>query len=415
MRRIVFLLLAAASALAQRPRYGGTLVVETRQLSFSELGALTGDTLVREGLGGTVQPGLAQTWTYDSSRRRWRFDIRPGVKLHDGSVLTAAAVAAALAPRKAAAQGESVFIESASAKLPSEMASAAAVIPGTGPFRSAEPDPAQRILLAAHDQHWEGRPFVDAIEIRLGRGWKEQLADFEAGTADLVELTPTEYRRQQQRGRRAWASAATDLIAIAFGRGSPPVQDERVRYGIAAAIDRGPILNVILQKLGESGAGMLPQSVSGYAFLFPAARDMVRARQYLSPPPAALTFGVDPNDPALRAVADRVALNVREAGGLLRVQAPGTTDLALVRVPGENQDPPVLLETYARILQVPVQRTMPGPEGLFDAERKLLDGGWIVPLCHTSRAYGVSARLKNWNGTARPGWGLEQVWLEAAP
>src|SRR5437588_5312362 len=102
------LALASASSLvaavsAARPHYGGTLRVETAGVIRSlDPGAQTADAaeawtksritpLVFETLTtidpvGGLQPGLAVAWE-SASRTRWRFRIRRGVILHDGSTL----------------------------------------------------------------------------------------------------------------------------------------------------------------------------------------------------------------------------------------------------------------------------------------------------------------------------------------
>jgi hypothetical protein len=413
MRRIACLLLAASSLGAQRPRYGGTLVIETRHPTFAPLPSLTGDTLVRLGEGQRLEPGLATSWSRDAARRRWRFELRPDVRLHDGSLLTPAAVAEALAIHKATASDNAIVIESASDTLPAELARLPAAIPGSGRFRRTEPGTPDKIVLTAHDRHWGGRPFLDSADIYLSRPWKEQLNDYESGKADIVEVSPVDFRRQAQRGRRGWASQPVDLLALVFARNRPTVQEERVRLGVALAVDRPPMLNVILQKLGEVTGGFVPQWMSGYGFLFPADRDAVRARRLLQPPPV-LVLNVDAADPALRAVADRIALDVREAGGLVRVQ-PGTGgDFSLVRARGSVWSAADALEAYGLALQLPVARPV-GLEAAYEAERKLLEGTWVVPLVHVSETYAISDQLKNWRGAVAAGWGLEDVWLEPAP
>ena len=53
----------------------------------------------------------------------------------------------------------------------------------------------------------------------------------------------------------------------------------KLRGAIAAAIDRSAIYNVIFQKQGEVTASLLPQSMTGYSFLFPTERDLNKAHE----------------------------------------------------------------------------------------------------------------------------------------
>jgi ABC-type transport system substrate-binding protein len=51
------------------------------------------ETLVKYQTGGSIPvPGLAQSWTVSTNGLTWTFTLQPGVKFHDGTDLTAAAV-----------------------------------------------------------------------------------------------------------------------------------------------------------------------------------------------------------------------------------------------------------------------------------------------------------------------------------
>ena len=66
------------------------------------------------------------------------------------------------------------------------------------------------------------------------------------------------------------------VLALVF---SPRFDDARAREALALAVDRSAIHSVLLQRQGEVSGALLPQWLSGYAFLFPATADLGRARQ----------------------------------------------------------------------------------------------------------------------------------------
>ncbi len=63
--------------------YGGGF--ETKTLLY--------DTLVRRDSSGNLAPGLAESWKFDAQSSAWEFQLRPGATFHDGTRISAAAVA----------------------------------------------------------------------------------------------------------------------------------------------------------------------------------------------------------------------------------------------------------------------------------------------------------------------------------
>src|SRR5450432_1883404 len=165
-----------------------------------------------------------------------------------------------------------------------------------------------------------GRPFLAGVEILLGRALRDQASDLDLGKADVVELGLNELRRQPA-SRRVWSSSPVRVLALVF---APRFEDARVREALALAVDRSAIHTVLLQRQGEISGALLPQWLSGYAFLFPATADVTKARALLASLPAivrALTLSVD--DAVWRPIAERIALNARYAGLTVTVVSQG--------------------------------------------------------------------------------------------
>src|SRR5580692_2837650 len=204
-----------------------------------------------------------------------------------------------------------------------------------------------RAVFAADDNAAGGRPFVDSVEVQLARPLRDQSIDLELGKTDIVELGPNEIRRQQP-GRKTWQSQPVRVVALVFNR---RVEDAHVREALALAVDRAAILTVLLQRQGEISGALLPQWLSGDAFLFPAPLDLQRARA-LAAGARPLTLGV--SDPGLRAIADRIALNARDAGLMVNVAPPGSTaDIRLMESRIGSPDPSHALATLAAAFGLP--------------------------------------------------------------
>ena len=255
-----------------------------------------------------------------------------------------------------------------------------------------------------------GRPYLDNIEIQMARPLREQAIDLEVGKADVVELGVNDLRRTAV-GRKTWTSAPVRLLALVFG---PRVADPRVREALALAVDRSAIYNVLLQKQGEISGALLPQWITGYAFLFPTSVDINRARGLVAGAPApARVFSLGVEDNSLRPIAERVALNARDAGLAVTVGAAANADARLVEVRIEFDDAPRALAAVAGELGLPEPARADTPEALLSAERALLAGFRVIPLFHLPDAYGAGARVKGGPGITPLGaWRFGDLWVE---
>ncbi len=419
--------LSIASA-ATRPHYGGTLRIEmqARLASFDpaqfaaqeNLTALAFDRLVVWNDSAQPQPSLAVSWRHDAEFKRWEFQLRSGVKFHDGSSFNAASAAPSFERLGAVAFGDTLILrsEQAAPNLLALLAGAGqsiwkrgadGALVGTGPFRVQSWEPGRRAVFAANDDYWAGRPYLDTVELEMGRPLRDQALDFDLGKADIVELTASDVRRVRQNGKTIWTSAPTDLVALVFDI----AVDERLREAIALSIDRATIQNVLLQRQGASSGALLPQWLSGYAFLFADARDLERARLIASRATAPVTVTYDPQDAVLRAIAERIAVNAHEAGITIRpVAAPPIASARIARVAIAAPDPREALIAVAAALGT----TLPSSfHPLYAAERAMLRDYRVVPLFHLPQILGLGSRVRGWNAARWGAWKIDDVWLGA--
>jgi ABC-type transport system substrate-binding protein len=431
MRRTAWRLLAIASLItsavaATRPHYGGLLRVQIKariaaldpaELSDQEnLVTLAFDRLVNRDESGQPQPALATSWRHDADFKRWEFQLRAGVKFQDGSPVTASAVAETLKPLTAVASGDAIVIRSdqPAPKLLQILArssifkrAADGSIVGTGPFRVTAWEPYRRAVFAANEDYWAGRPYLDRIEVEMGRSLRDQTLDLDLNKADIIELGVGETRRAMQSGKRTWTSPPVDLLALVF----EPSTDEHAREAIALSIDRATIHNVLLQRQGIPTGAILPQWLSGYAFLFPATRDLDRARQ-LGRATAPLTLAYNPADATERLIAERIAVNAREAGLTIRPLAAGAQGAAahILRTRVNWPDLGHALASVALVVGFapPAESS---PQAIYAAESQVLRDHRIIPLFHLPEIYGLGPRVRGWAPCRWGGWKLDSVWL----
>lgn len=435
-------LVALASA-ATRPSYGGTLRVASHiapvsldpadnsqpdSIARRNITALLFDTLVTVDHLGRIQPALAVSWQVALDQQHWEFHLRQDVKFDDGSLLSPAIVAASL---RTANPGLNVYemadsvvvgLGSVNPRFPAELAEAryaiakrtAGKLSGTGPFRVTNFQPAKTLLLAANEEYWAGRPFLDSIQIDRGRSYRDQFVAFDLRKADLIEVTPEQARRAAMEGRHLGTSAPIELVALVFTRDRQSAEDGKLRDALALSIDRSSIKSVLLQGEGELAGGILPNWMTGYEFLFPAQADMRRAQQERAEVPVApsWTLSYDAADPLSQLIAERIALNAKDAGLRLQTTTMANADLRLVRVPLASTDPRPALENIAAIFNLPASKfTGDSADSWYEAESALLQTQRVIPLFHLPVNYGLGATVKNWTTHRGGTWALDELWL----
>jgi ABC-type transport system substrate-binding protein len=478
---LTILVCAQASFGSTKPRYGGTLRVEflaqsisidprtwkagSREFGANErLAALVFDRLVSVDSYGRFVGQLATEWSHDAFSRRWQFALRAGVKFSDGTALTAADAAAALMPllpegvQVSASGGNLVFqcVESrpdllellASGRFFVFRAQADGTLLGTGPFTQGgnakaenpagnEPIAAGMLTptvfhFAANENCWAGRPFLDKIEVSYGIPPLRALFDLQAGRADLVELAPDVVRRASQSNTRIWASSPMTLYLLRFDDTQPQTASDQLREALTLSLDRASMAGVLLQKQAEPAAALLPQWLSGYAFLFRVETDFERAKQLRAalPPNVAgatlpLRLQTDILGDLARLLAERVAVNARQTGFAVQpfgkaaghdvgTHAQESADLHLFAWRYATLSP----EEELRGLGKAAHAQANGEGKLSDAdwryaeERKILEERKVVPLVVVPDYAGLAANVRDWQPSSWGEWRLADVWLE---
>jgi peptide/nickel transport system substrate-binding protein len=424
------LLVTLLASARTRPHYGGTLRIEVHGDAWAPDGLAR--RLVLDGLTdlsdtGEAEPALAVQWSQKNHNQRWDFQLRPWVRFQDGTPLTAEIVVASFkalcaigaspdatnpAPETqcpwnavyAAGPMDIVFTtETPMPDLPELLAQTrfavskkdpSGVLKGTGPFQvSGFTNGA--LTLTAYADCWQGRPFLDSVQIFQHRSQRDQWLDLSVGRADIVQVPPELLRQAQQQHMNVRVSGPVDVLALtipAQGR----FQDQSMRQSAALAVDRAALYNVIFQKQGEITASLLPQKVSGYAFLFGTDRDLNRARALrggASPTP----LGIETEPGAtMRLAGERLALNLHEAGFNARMAPPvkpAAMDLQLMHL--EETGPRAALDEMLATFRLNVTVTGTGAQSLWQAESSALKANTVVPLLWLPRGWAVGERVRD--------------------
>lgn len=445
------LLLSMCASAATRPHYGGNLRLlmqaapasldpvdasNANDSAFRNIAPLIFDTLVKLDDRGAAQPALADSWQLDPANHSWQIHLRRGITFSDGLVLTpqiaAASLLAANSSWKVSASVDSISVQCGpddEHDLPALLALPRNSIVeringnfiGTGPFTIAKWEPAKELALAARKDYWDGRTFIDSITIEMNQTPRAQLLAFDLHQADIIEVEPDQVRRAIAEGRAVEQSKPAQLLALVFTHdsqsGGPQSEDNsKIRAALASSIDRNS-LNELLQGAGSPAGGLLPNWLSGYEFVFPSALNLESARQQrnLIKGPAKLTLSYDPADRAMLLVAQRIALNARDAGITVQIFSGGAADARLVRADLISLDPRIALRGLSQTLGFPLpQFKQYSVEDLYTAENQLLQSQRVIPLLHLRTAIAIQANVHDVDEQPDGSFDLKNAWLETA-
>jgi len=429
-----------------RPQYGGTLRVTMHAApatldpansrvpdSFARrtMSSMLFDTLVTWN-DGRAKPGLSESWQSTKGNQRWQFHLRRGVKFHDGTPLTSEIAAASLRFANPAwtvrADGDSVIVDcdDPNPEMLAEMAlSRNAIVKrdseekvsGTGPFHIVDWQPGKKLTLAAEEECWRGRPFLDGVEIEMGRSFRDQATALEVGRADLVEVAPEQAHHFSPAKGRLVSSAPAELMALAFARDASSPDEKLLREALGLSVDRGSIHSVLLQGAGQPAGSLLPTWISGFGFVFSSQADLQKARQLRDQVHTARvwTIGYDASDPLARLLVERIALNAKDAGLSLVPTAVEAGDLRLMRIPLASSDPWISLDGIAAQAGLPkAKNNGASVDELFAAEQAALATQRVAPLFHLPAYYAANASLREWALRMDGSLDLANAWLGAA-
>jgi peptide/nickel transport system substrate-binding protein/oligopeptide transport system substrate-binding protein len=278
------------------------------------------DGLVSIDPGLRVTPGLASTWTLSRDGLTYTFSLRPGVRFHDGTPLTADDVVFTfqrlMAPDRewrggarshlSVIEGAEAFTRGESDDLTGVYAldgntirvrltrpclsfldvlamDGLKIVPrrlvetmsqeefarrpvGTGPFRLADWNE-EKIRLEASEEYFGGRPHLDAVEI-YARGPLEEAGGeerFFRGEVDVVDVTSDSLERLvQDPAVRVYRYQELNLAFLGLCARHGPLADPRVRRAIGQAIDR-PAIVAESPATRREALGILPPGIPGYS------------------------------------------------------------------------------------------------------------------------------------------------------
>lgn len=274
-----------------------------------------------------IEPDLAESVTASADGLSLTFRLRQGIRFHDGTPLTAEAVAFSL--RRAADPARSSFAADYRAVAEITVTDPRTIVvrmraavpgllglfanyhggmivaesgAGTGPFRLEGATPG-RVRLTANAQYFRGVPALAGIDVRFIPSDQTRELAFSAGELDLIS------GRREQRWVERMRMQPNTVVEV-FGPGefrtllintvSAPLTDLRVRRAVQHAVDPLAIARFVGTDVATPWASVVPPGYLGATQEVPRfAPDPARAR-------ALLTEAGHPQGITLRAVVSSI-------------------------------------------------------------------------------------------------------------
>ena len=345
-RLLLFLVLAlplvAAPALAadagKTLRYAagsfGEESMDPTRTSISASLGLVGplwDWLTEIDAAGKLTPGLALSWKAGADGKSWTFKLRPGVKFHDGSEMTADDVQFTLMegfrrPKAKASRVRqfrkgikdvkvvdrhtvTVITARPWPTFPYDMSFQPGiegiVLPkayiekvgwdgfaqkpvGTGPWKFVKHEVGNFIEFEAVKNHWRASPNFDRMRTVLVKEASTRVAMLKTGQVDVARISLDEVQEVSKAGFKIAedpqpTSVRIHLYATYYDKAGP-VKDVRVRQALNLAVNRQEIVDTLLHGKGKPAAVFPSSPISiGYpADLKPYPYDPAKAKKLLA-------------------------------------------------------------------------------------------------------------------------------------
>lgn len=248
----------------------------------------TAETLIRLDEAGTPQPFLATAWERLDTNT-WRFEIREGVKFHDGTDLTAERVAASLTAANEAVprprildgvemsievDGNAVVVRTADDDplVPNRLSSPqmailaeraygenGVVVPtgaGTGPFELTEINGVTSAHLDRFEDYWGERAKLSGIDADYVGDGTARGAALRTGTAQVVEAVPVSQAALIDPALiHEVPMPRTNTLYVNTEAG--PLTDPALRSAVREAIDRAAIVRTVYEGRADEAKGLL--------------------------------------------------------------------------------------------------------------------------------------------------------------
>jgi peptide/nickel transport system substrate-binding protein len=136
---------------------------------------------------------------------------------------------------------------------------------GTGPFKFSEFKRGDSIRLVRNPDYFKkGKPYLDAIEVKIIENRSTRILAFTSGKFDLTyrsDVTVPLLKDVQEQAPKAQCELAPTAVSINLivNPHAPPFDNADIRRAMAFALDRDAFVSILSQGKASIGGAMLPR------------------------------------------------------------------------------------------------------------------------------------------------------------
>jgi peptide/nickel transport system substrate-binding protein len=284
------------------------------------------ETLVKYKEDSTeIEPCLATDWQMSTDGKEWVFNLRKGVKFHDGTDFNAEAVKFTidrqLPPQRTddmpyasftfgpvkevqvldtykvkiiLSEPYAPFLANLAMALAAPIVSPTAVKKygddfnnnpvGTGPYKFVKWDKGQQVSLTAFENYWGDQPKIKNVVFKITKENSVRASELMTGTADIIDgVDPNDVKKLQDSKMQVAMDAGMNINYMCFLCDKPPFNNAKVRQAVSYAINKDELVKALYKDTAQVAYSMLPDFIPGYdASLKSIPYDPAKAKQLLA-------------------------------------------------------------------------------------------------------------------------------------
>ena len=230
---------------------------------------------------GGLRNAIAESYTISEDGLKYTFKIRKGIKFHNGNTLDMNDVEFSLnrmSGKDGSPMSSSAFdnLDTITVENEDEISLTLveanpsfiyhmieAIVPdenkdsldriaiGTGPFKIAEYDREQKIVLERFDDYWGDKAHLDSVEVYVTPNVGSSFLRLMSGEINFLQYVDSK-RVDEIKDYNIISSSQNMIQVMALNHNHAPFDDPRVREAINLAVDKEQIISVIMNGYGEA-------------------------------------------------------------------------------------------------------------------------------------------------------------------